>query len=271
MTSERASGFIEVGGQQLHFLQFGCGPSLVVAFPGYGMSAESFGFLEQESFTVLSFELPHSGESVCAPGFVFKKKDLGDLISALASQWEVQKVSLAGFSIGGRICLSAMEAVPELISSVVIAAPDGTGKEWFYRFITRTAAGRFFFRRFVDYGERYIRLLEVLHFLKLLPNYKFRFVMQYVRTREARERVRNIWHSLSDLLPNLSRVADEATNRKVPIHILAGNNDSVIPLRNLRRFAARGSAISLHLFERGHNLLQFEEVRGMFSSRLRKP
>lgn len=262
---------MEIAGQRLHYLQFGSGPSLVLAFPGYGMPAASFRFLEQEAFTVISFELPHSGESQCAPEFVLTKGYLAQLLSLMLAKKGLQRLSLAGFSIGGRICLSALEVAPQLISSVVIAAPDGTGREWFYRFVTRTQLGRRLFRRFVDYGERYIRVLQFLHFLGLLPSHKFRFVMQYIRTREARERVMHIWNSLSDLLPNRTQVCDIAASRKIPVHILAGNNDAIIPLPQLRRFAARSSAISLHLFERGHNLLQFDEVKGTFASRLRKP
>ena len=81
----------------------------------------------------------------------------------------------------------------------------------------------------------------------------------------------HIWNSLSDLLPNINHVVSEIHARKIPVHVLAGNNDTVIPVAQLRRFAARSSYISLHLFERGHNLLQFDEVKGMFASRLRKP
>jgi pimeloyl-ACP methyl ester carboxylesterase len=271
LTYETGSGFIEVAGQRLHFLQFGSGPALVLAFPGYGMTAAAFSFLAQESFTVLSFDLPYSGNTVCEADFVFTKEQIGRMIEALLQQRGLKRLSLAGFSIGGRICLSALESVPDLISSVVVAAPDGTGKEWFYRFVTGTSPGRLLFKRFVQYGERYIRVLQLLHFIRLLPNHKFRFIVQYIGTPEARAKVRNIWMSLAQLLPNRRQVASMASSKKIPVHILAGNTDTVIPLRNLRRFAARSSYISLHLFERGHNLLQFDEVKGMFASRLRKP
>lgn len=271
MANETSSGFIDLAGQRLHYLQFGSGPALVLAFPGYGMPASSFGFLEQDAFTVMSFELPHSGESSCAPDFVLSRKLLEQLIEVVLTQKGLKRLSLAGFSIGGRICLSALEIAPHLISSLVVAAPDGLGNDMFYRFLTRTSPGRRLFRRFVDYGERYILVLKAMHFLGLLPSYKFRFVMQYIRTREARLRVMHIWNSLSDLLPNINHVVSEIHARKIPVHVLAGNNDTVIPVAQLRRFAARSSYISLHLFERGHNLLQFDEVKGMFASRLRKP
>lgn len=254
----------------MHFLQFGSGPALILAFPGYGMTAASFHFLAQEGFTVLSFDLPHSGRTECATDFEFTKEQLALMIEELLLQKGLKRLSLAGFSIGGRICLSAVEAAPDLIASVVVAAPDGTGKEWFYWFVTGTTPGRKLFERFVQHGDRYIRVLHMLHFIRLLPGIKFRFIMQYIGTREARAKVRHIWMSLAKLIPNCRQVATLAGSKKIPIHILAGNRDTIIPLRHLRRFAARSSYISLHLFERGHNLLQFDEVRGMFAARLRK-
>ncbi|MGC4058297.1 MAG: alpha/beta hydrolase [Chitinophagaceae bacterium] len=262
------SGFISVAGQNLHYIRFGTGPRVVVVFPGYGMQAAAFSFLAHEDYSVLSFDLPFSGQSECSPGFRMKRADLSVLLHEVANEYHVKKVGLAGFSIGARVCLCAFEAAPDKVSHMVLAAPDGLGKEWLYRFVTGTAAGTLLFKRFIGKGEHYIRLLQFMNALSIMPHHKFRFVMQYIRTTEARERLFNIWMSLSELMPVLEKIRRESSNRQVPVHILAGNADNVIPLRTIRNFAKRGSQVFLHLFERGHNLLQFDEVKGTFCSRL---
>ena len=88
------------------------------------------------------------------------------------------------------------------------------------------------------------------------------FMLLYIRTEEARKKLQNIWISTSKLIPELQKVKKQISKNKIPVHILMGQHDQVIPLRNAKHFRGHSSDIHVHVFERGHNLMEFEEVRG---------
>ena len=65
------SHFIRSGDQNLHYLQYGNGPRLLLAFHGYGHDATSFEVLIpflQERYTILCIDLPHHGQTDWASG-----------------------------------------------------------------------------------------------------------------------------------------------------------------------------------------------------------
>ena len=253
---------INVGGQQLHYLKIGTGPKLVLAFHGYANDASMFYFLEHPDYTVLSFDLPFQGKSEALPGAVLSKDNLQELAKELMSAYNVQKIGLVGFSLGARPCLCMAEQLPEYIRNIVLVAPDGTRHNYFYQFLTATAFGRFSFRGFVRFGAFYIQLFSLLQKVGLLSRSMFKFAMQYIRTAESRQLLYNIWLSTSKLIPNLHKIKHNIKAKHIPVHLLMGQQDKVIPLKNAQNFKGHSADIFIHVFERGHNLLDFEEVRG---------
>ena len=49
---------------------------------------------------------------------------------------------LLGYSMGGRIALRLLQQIPKQIEKVVLLAPDGLHKNFWYRFATHTIVGR---------------------------------------------------------------------------------------------------------------------------------
>jgi len=250
------SGTVNVGEQQLHYLVIGSGPKLVFAFHGYANDASLFHFLIHPDYTVLSFDLPFQGSSVGVEGYLLNKVLLQEMVLFFMEQYKVQKIGLVGFSLGARVCLSIAEQMPEKIMNIVLIAPDGLLHNHFYRLLTGTSLGRFCF------GNYYIRLFSLLHQAGLVNRSMFKFAMLYIRTREARQLLYNIWMSTSKLIPEISFLKRKIRAHHIPVHLLMGQNDQVIPVKNALRFKGNNPYIVTHVFDRGHNMLDFEEVRG---------
>lgn len=257
---------IKVGGQMLHYLKIGAGPKLVLAFHGYANNASMFYFLEHSDYTVLSFDLPFQGKSESMPGAIISKDNLKQLATELMSAYNVPKIGLVGFSLGARVCLCLAEQMPEHIRNIVLVAPDGTRHNYFYQFLTATALGRFAFRGFVRFGALYIQLFSFLQKLGLLSRSLFTFAMQYIRRPESRQLLYNIWMSTSKLIPDLHKAKHNIKANRIPVHLLMGQQDKVIPLQNAHNFKGHSADIVIHVFDRGHNLLDFEEVRGTLAA-----
>jgi pimeloyl-ACP methyl ester carboxylesterase len=253
---------LQVGAHALNCIQIGDGPKLVLAFHGYANDASMFQFLLHAEYTVLSVDLPFQGETLGVEGEVLQKEDLKEMVMSILDSYQVQKIGLVGFSLGCRACLCIAEMIPEQIRNMVLIAPDGTKHNYFYQFLTSTALGRFSFRGFVRFGRFYLSLFSVLHTLGILNRATYKFALQYIRTPESRQRLYNIWFSTRKLIPHLHLLRKHIRAKHIPTHLLMGQQDKIISLKNGIRFKGHNPYIFVHVFERGHNLLDFEEVRG---------
>lgn len=253
---------IHVGGHELHYLKIGLGSKLVLAFHGYGNDAGMFQFLHHPDYTVLSFDLPFQGKSPGFEGAILQKQDLQELISLFMEEYGVSKIGLVGFSLGARACLCITEQMPQQVRNLVLIAPDGIRHNYFYQFLTGTIIGKFLFKSFVRFGAAFLSFFSALKSLRLLSPFKYKFMMFYIRTAEARQRLLDIWISTSKLIPSLQKIKMSINKKQIPVHILMGQHDQVIPLRNAKHFKGHSTNIHIHVFERGHNLMEFEEVKG---------
>ncbi len=151
MSSE--SNYIMVGNENLHYLRWGTGKRLVLAFHGYGDDAAIFGPLQEfisNEFTLLSIDLPHHGNSKWAGDEMFTKNDLVVLVESLMSAYGVRKISLLGYSMGGRVCLALIELLPISLDKVVLLATDGLTVNLYYSFFTKNAVGRSVFKNMLE-------------------------------------------------------------------------------------------------------------------------
>jgi 3-oxoadipate enol-lactonase len=75
---------------------------------------------------VLRYDLRGFGRSTIEPGSYSHARDLLELLE----QQDVQKVSLVGVSMGGRVALEVALARPELIDAIVLVGAGFPGHDW---------------------------------------------------------------------------------------------------------------------------------------------
>lgn len=266
------SGFVALGPHRLHFLKFGKGPRLVLAFHGYSNSAGLFLPFEralETDCTVVSIDLPHHGRSTDWPeSRALKPEDLIHLVKFFCDEHGVEKCRLLGFSLGGRVSLKIIEAVPQRIAGAVLAAPDGLRFSPFHYFVTRTAAGRGVFSDVLTRPQRYFRVLDALKRRGVLSDARHQFAKYYLESSHSRGLLRKAWPSLRFLIPRPARVKAAIAAHNIPVHIFAGRYDRVIPLSGATSFARGMPQVKLRVLEKGHRVIESDTLGSMAATLL---
>jgi pimeloyl-ACP methyl ester carboxylesterase len=257
------SDFLQLINCKLHYIQYGNGPKVAIAFHGYGNNATIFDFLHAKDFTVISVDLPHHGESYSEEKDMLTKNDLKVLVEKIMNKFKVQKVSLIGYSMGGRVSLIILELMPQQINNIVLLAPDGLRFNYFYYFLTRTSIGRFLFNDFTKRGSWYLNKITVIEKLKLINKSKYKFAVQQIKTNDARVFLRNAWNATNQLIPDLQIVKQIISTQQIPIHIIMGAFDKIIPLKHALEFKKNATNIQLHIIQKGHALPEDTEAQQM--------
>src|SRR6218665_602262 len=95
----------------LHYKKEGNGSKILVAFHGYGNDCSLFDILIpylKDDYTILSFDLPFHGQSIWPKTVAFTQQHLNILTEQILELCQVKKISLLGYSLGGRICMNIL-------------------------------------------------------------------------------------------------------------------------------------------------------------------
>jgi pimeloyl-ACP methyl ester carboxylesterase len=264
-----ADHFIAFRTSRFHYSSWGTGTRILFAFHGYGESAASFGFLEAalgRDFTIIALDMPFHGQTE------WKEKELylhpGDLAALLneittSLSGRDRDWWLLGYSMGGRIALQLLELESGRVARLVLLAPDGLYVNPWYWLATRTVAGNRLFRWTMKRPAWIFLLLRTGNRLRLVNPSLFKFAVHYIDDIPVRQALYTRWTTMRGFRPRLGDIADRIRERKIPVVLLYGSHDRIIPSRRggkfLKRIAPYGR---LELLDSGHQVLQakFTEV-----------
>lgn len=259
-----APNYISVGSGQLHYLQWGTGKKLLLAFHGYGNDASVFHpfspYLGTE-YTILSLDLPHHGRSKWIEETALLKSDLVKLVERLKTQFHVTKVSLLGYSMGGRVCLTLVELLPESIDKVVLIAADGLSRNFYYYFLTRTLIGKKLFRHMLENPERYFKIMDWLKNKNIVNAARHKFAMQYLQSAEMRKFLLQVWPGMRYMVPNPRRLKTAIHQYEIRIAIFMGAYDRIIPAGLAEEFKKGLDSVKVFTLEKGHRVFDRDNAQ----------
>jgi len=120
---------IEVAGTRLHVRDAGPKDApAVVMLHGFGASLHTFEPWAQalsSDHRVVSFDLPGAGLSEPDPTGIYTDARSMEILVALLDRLGIDKASLVGHSIGGRLAWGFAAAHPDRVDRLVLIAPDG--------------------------------------------------------------------------------------------------------------------------------------------------
>lgn len=259
MLSAPESGFLTLGRHRLHYLKSGSGKKFLIAFHGYGQDAAQMLFLAPEPahrYTLLSFDLPYHGRTLWDSRDLFWERETTVLFAtALQRQFGIERWALAGYSLGGRLCLCLAEYTPASVERVTLLASDGLVKNHLYYWLTRTRTGGTAFRHFISHPVFYKQLAGALRYLHLLHPARHQLFLQCTRDPKALRQLYLTWRSMSRLLPCKQELQRHITKYQIPVHLFMGAYDRIIPPRQGFLFARDMPGTQVHLLKKGHQLL----------------
>ena len=221
---------------QISYYCYGHGPHVVVCFHGYGEDARSFGFLEKYDpghYRFISIDLPFHGSTAWNEGLNFTHKDLQQIIQSILDNENIPgttslKLSLLGFSLGGRIALSLYQSMPEHIDKIVLLAPDGLKVNGWYWLATQTHVGNRLFALTMSHPQWFFVLLQMFNKLKLVNASIYKFVKFYIGDKEIRQLLYDRWTTLRKLKPNLQKIKTQVRSLNTPVRLMYGRHDRII-------------------------------------------
>jgi pimeloyl-ACP methyl ester carboxylesterase len=266
---------------EISYYRFGSGVKPAICLHGYGEDATTFGFLERYAgaeYCFYSIDLPFHGQTKWNEGLLFTLKDLQQIIEAILIQDNIElekinhKLTLLGFSLGGRIALSLYEAIPEQIKKLLLLAPDGLKVNFWYWLTTQTWLGNKLFSFTMKHPGWFFMFLKLINKLGLVNASIFKFVNQSIGDKEVRMQLYNRWTSLRKLKPGIKRIKSFVRQHKTPVHLIYGKHDRIIlPVRGERFRKRIEDYCSLQVIHSGHQVLHEKHIEEILPALLTKP
>jgi len=240
------------------FRVFGSGPAVMLAFHGFGQDSTAYTpFLNQPNsgFTVYAIDLFLHGKSELTDGPMLTKADWQQLIRGFLQTQHINRFSLAGFSLGGRFALAALDAFADRIDQLWLIAPDGITRSFWYRLSTATPAGRWLFQ----YTLRHLSVLnQVGHALVragLLNRTAMRFAELSLATPQQRQLVYDTWTQFRLIRPNLHAIATLLNSHPIQVRFFTGAFDRIVPGPYILPLTNRLRHYELTVLKTGHTHL----------------
>lgn len=262
------SATISFKSSNIHFVYAGWGNNVIVCLHGYGDSSSSFEFLSRhlppEVFTIIAIDLPFHGDTEWNEDLNLSVADLKNIVTGILEQRNIsinQKIVLLGFSLGGRICLSLYQVIPERIEKIVLLAPDGLKVNFWYWFPTQTSLGNKFFAFTMKRPAWFFGFLRLLNKLKMVNASIFKFVHYYIDDAQIRNDLYRRWTILRKLKPDLGQTKSLITNYHTQVRLVYGKYDRIIlSVRGEKFRKGIEDFCTITVINSGHQVLQEKHV-----------
>lgn len=242
----------------IHYLKMGKGDRYLCCFHGYGEDASSFQVLEQvlgNDYTLLCIDFPFHGSTEWREGTLFTDEDLLAILgSILPLDW--QSVSLLGYSMGGRVAMHLLQRIPHQIDRVVLIAPDGLHKNFWYWLATQTRLGNRLFRYTANHPKWFFSIMRWMRNARLLNKSAFKFAHAYLDDAGERESLYLRWTTMRRFIPSAKKITAALRRYPVPVRMLFGSYDRIILASRSKRLAADNECITVRKMKAGHQLLK---------------
>ncbi len=247
---------IDYNKSKLTYYKYGDGSKNILLFHGFGQDHSAFHSwteILKKDYTVYSFDLFFHGSSNWKDQNPLEKEDWRKILELFFEKEKVLEFELVGFSLGGKFALAALEIFPWRIKKITLLAPDGIKTGLWYSLATYPIALRILFKSIVLKPGRLWCLIKFLRFFHIVDRGLLRFAESQMDTGEKRRRVYNSWVYFRHLKFDLKKLTDRINSSNIPLIVIIGKYDKVIPPKNLNRFVAKINSQSLQIIDAGHN------------------
>ena len=251
------SGILTYKNSTLHFLRLGTGSKLLLAFHGFDNDATLFLPLVkhiEEDYTVVSIDLPGHGKTDWQQKYLSKQAFI-TFVERLKLEFNVEKFSLIGFSLGGRFALNIIEQRSEWVDKLFLLASDGLSKNFWYNFATRNLLGKVLFKKMVENPKKTVDILHFLKRFKMVNSSTLRYVQVFLRDEAFRQQLNFVWPVTSRLIPEPGKVRWNIKKHKIPTHIYLGKGDKLFSVKAAEKFTKGLPSTHLHVINTGHSLM----------------
>ena len=154
--------------------------------------------------------------------------DLAAVINGLLKQESVERFSLLGYSMGGKIALQLVPHLAKRLDELFLLAGSGIRhREWVYQLpvgLVKRLGG------FVDNPKTVIRLVKWLHGRGRLAPSIYDMYRLFLENERRRKKLFFTWLALLNFRTSLAKIVFLLNKYRVKVHFLYGVRDAAIPI-----------------------------------------
>ncbi len=261
----------------INYYRFGSGRSIAICFHGYGEDGTLYSFFEKyagEIYTFYSIDLPFHGKTEWNEGLMFTANDLQEIVRGIIKESQFkpgadERLTLMGFSLGGRIALALYQEQPNTIEKILLLAPDGLKVNFWYWLSTQTIIGNQLFSFSMKNPGWFFGFLRAANKLKLVNASIFKFVNYYIGNKEARLHLYQRWMSLRRLKPDPMRIKNYIRRYRTKTRLIYGRYDRIIlPARGEKFRDGIEDFCTINVINSGHQVVHENHVEQLLPALL---
>lgn len=249
--------FLQVGHGQVAYLRFGHGPELLLCLHGFGDRAQLFEVLApalQQRYTVYAIDLPFHGHTRWSRDY-YTLDDLLEVVRTIMWKEGKQRISLMGYSMGGRLSLVLTEQLADKLDALYLCASDGIMTHRLYDITSLPDWYLQLFKGLLRVPSLFFRLARLAHRSGLLSKFLYDFTYNHFQSPQQRLRFFGTAQSSRRMAPHLDKVVELLNRHQVPVRMFFGLRDEVIRIQGARDLAARLHDARLYELSKGHLLI----------------
>ena len=146
-------GILNYEKSELAYTQWGVEGDLLLCFHGFSEDGSMFQPIISAlscRYQIIAIDFPFHGETKWNEKRAFDLDDLVKVVEELMRSFGKEKISLMGFSMGGRMSLTFLEQRPELVNKIYLIAADGIKTNKLFNTAVYPSWGRRLFKLFVN-------------------------------------------------------------------------------------------------------------------------
>jgi pimeloyl-ACP methyl ester carboxylesterase len=255
------SHYITHRNSTIHYRQFGSGSKLLFCFHGYGRESYTFSFLEMalgRQYTIVAIDIPFHGLTEWNDELIFQPEYLTHFVQQIAASAGKanSKFSLLGFSMGGRIALYLTQIMADKVEKLILLAPDGVNFNFWRWLGSETWTGNKILAYTIHNPAWISWVINKAEKLRVMHGSLADFVRYYIHDDETRLILYRRWISMRKFSPSLSKLKKLIKKYRIPVRMMFGAFDRVIPYEGGERFRKGIEEFAtVKVVESGHNLL----------------
>lgn len=247
---------------RLHYKSFGRGSQTMLAFHGFGQSADVFECLTPslgEKFSIISINIFFHKESSFPKHRIenqpLLKQELWDLFDAFLRHLNVNRFSVIGYSLGGKISLNLLEHFHYQIDNFILVAPDGMKIYPLNYLGTRSEALQAIYKRIIERPGKLFTIMKWLNKTGLLKSKTYEFFHFQLSEKWRRQLTFDVWMSLKLMMPEHKKIKAILNTHPIRFIMIFGKYDSIITSKVGLEFIKGIHKVEFIEVEAGHNLI----------------
>ena len=244
----------------------GHGKKSIIAFHGFGQDAHAWDELAAalgNDFRIIAIQAPWHGDQIAA-NFSTQKpiepSELADAVHHILCAEQAADSVFISYSLGARIALNYLAHYPNSASKIIFLAPDGLKPLFWRNLATQSTIGRMLFKYTMRHPGWLLGPVSAAVWCRLITNSTKKFIHLQIRPLNNRRKLYATWTALRKVHPKIIPVIEKELSNQVPVYLIMGSRDTIIPPKNARKLLKACPQTSYIEISSGHFLLNKDGV-----------